>query len=161
MTCIIEAPHDPNLPTAETSSRIDRPHSGFTLAPSGALIVPSQSMIKSAHSFAKKWHDLHPGIPLILLRRQALGPQGRRTSPKSAPWVPVEGWWEGEQTNNELIRLLRNDPSLGVGLGLGRRSPGMPWLVDILIRKDGEARPVLGRMFERHELKRAATWRDK
>jgi hypothetical protein len=91
MTCIIEATRDPNLQTAETSSEADRPHSGFTLTRSGAFAIPSLSKIKSAHYFATKWQELHPGIPLTPLRREALGPQGRRTSPKSAPWVPVDG----------------------------------------------------------------------
>jgi hypothetical protein len=160
MTCIIEATRDPNLQTAETSSEADRPHSGFTLTPSGAFTVPSLSRIKSAHYFATQWQELHPGIPLIPSRREALGPQGRRTSPKSAPWIPVDGWWDGQHTGKDLIRLLKGDPSLGVGLRLGRRGPGMPWFVDILVKKLQEARPALMRFFERHELNFAATWSD-
>jgi hypothetical protein len=160
MDRIIEATRDPNPMPAGTPPTADRPRLGFTLARNGAFTVPSMARIKSTHSLATRWHELHPGIPLIPLHRQERGPKKDRTSPGQPNWVPVDGWWDGPPPGLELARLLKADPSLGVGLRLGRRGPGMPWLVDILVRKVGEAKPALRRMFDRHDRDRGATWCD-
>ena len=148
-----------NPPGGETPSTAHRPEAGSTRTGSGTFRVPSLSKIKSTHYFATKWHKLHPGIPLTPVRRQTPGPKRGGTSPKSALWVPVGGWWDEPHTGPELLHLLKADPTLGVALRLGRRGPET-WLVDIVLRNFNTSKPALDRMLGHRGSYRTASWRD-
>jgi hypothetical protein len=160
MNCIIETTLGASPQLRDTSSRTDHPRAGFTLAKTGALKVPSLSKFWAAHFFARLWHDLHPGIPLIPVRRRASDPEEVGNSSQSARWVPVEGWWDGTHSGQEVHQFLKADRSLGVGLRLGRLGAGIPRLVDILARNAGEAEPALRRMLDVKNFDWAATWDD-
>jgi hypothetical protein len=160
MSNLHEANPTPSRHGSHSTSKPEVSRPSFTLARSGALKVPSLSRFAAAYLFAMMWHDLHPGIPLIPVRRRASDPEERRNSSKSALWVPVEGWWDGPHTGQEVHQFLKADRSLGVGLRLGRLGLGMPRLVDILARNAGEAEPPLGRMFDGYRLGLAAAWND-
>jgi hypothetical protein len=148
-----------NPPGRETPSTAHQPEESRTETGSGAFQVPSLSTIKSTHNFATKWRELHREIPLTPVRRQTPGPKRGGTSPKSALWVPVVGWWDEPHTGPELIRLLKADPTLGAALRLGRRGP-KTWLVDIVLRNLESSKPALDRMLGPDGSYRTASWRD-
>jgi hypothetical protein len=126
----------------------DRLADGQTGVVERAFEVPSLFSIKSLPSFASRWHRLHPDHPLVPLRRAEAGRKGCEPPPTRTGWVPLDGRWDDPPAGNELARVLKADPKLGVGLRLGRRGPGMPWLIDILARNIVESRSALRRMLK-------------
>ena len=112
-------------------------------ATGGPITIPSLGSYRSVPTFAEDWCRTVSDLPLIPLRKTPPGrPKGDDRA--RAAWEPVEPWWERPGDSRGLLKLLREDRDLGVGIRLGRSEAGGPWIVDVLVNKSRVADRELG-----------------
>ena len=140
--------------------RARRPGDGDVPGGSSARRILDLSGHASLAEFAAAWHGLLPEIPLIPLRQGGVTPAGGRRGSSRVLWTPLDGSWDAPPGAAAIASLLEGDPSLRVGLRLGRSGPGGPWLVDVLAVRADLAAGALRRLLGKGHRDGTATWQD-